>query len=417
MMKAGYNDMRCGLIGEHLSHSFSAPIHNELADYSYELFELEPKDVEEFVKNGELDAFNVTIPYKKTVIPFLDEISDEAKAIGAVNTIVRDKDGKLHGYNTDYFGFSYMIEHAELDIKGKKAVVLGRGGASLTVCTVLRDRGAREIAVFSSRDNTPENLAAHTDAEIIVNATPVGMYPNNLLSPIDITAFKKCECVLDLIYNPARTKLMLDAEALGIKAVNGLSMLVAQAAKAFEYFTGDKAEDGAVERITSSIYQKCQNIVLIGMPGCGKSTVGKIIAEKLGRSFYDADDEFLSMHGISPAECIEKLGEPRFRELESVTVKELGKQSGTVIATGGGVVTRNENYQPLHQTGVIFFIERKLDNLASGGRPLSQRTSPEQMYNSRIAAYRRFADNVIYSNEVPDDTAKKIIDGYHLLLK
>ena len=414
-MKTGYKWMKCGLIGKHLGHSFSTPIHNELADYSYDLCELREDEIGEFVKNGGYDAFNVTIPYKKDVIPFLDLISDEARAIGAVNTVVRDKNGKLFGYNTDYFGFSYMIDTVSLDARGKKAIVLGRGGASLTVCTVLRDRGAREIAVFSSRDNTPENLAKHNDAEIIVNATPVGMYPDNLVSPIDLTPFKKCECVLDLIYNPARTKLMLDAEKLGIKTVNGLSMLVAQAAKAFEYFTGDKAEDGAIEKITRLTSHKCKNIVLIGMPGCGKSTLGKLVADTLGRCFYDADDEFSRMHGITPAECIKKLGEAHFRELETVTVKELGKLSGAVIATGGGVVTREENYEPLHQNGEIFFIERELKNLSRDGRPLSLGTTPEQMYKARIDAYKRFADLTVNSNEIAADTARKIIEAYKTL--
>ena len=411
-MKKGYASMKCGLIGEHLGHSFSAPIHQELADYSYELFELTPSEVGDFIKNGKLDAFNVTIPYKKDVIPFLDEISDEARAIGAVNTIVRKKDGRICGYNTDYFGFSYMIDSADLEVSGKKALVIGKGGASLTVCSVLRDRGIKELIVLGSRDNTPENILKHTDAEIIVNASPVGMFPNNLISPVDISLFNRCECVLDLIYNPARTKLMLDAEAHGIKSVNGLSMLVAQAAKAFEYFTGDKAEDGAIERITSSIAQKCKNIVLVGMPGCGKSTVGKLVANKLGRCFFDADDEFEKMHGITPAECIKGFGEDEFRRRESLTVAELGKESRAVIATGGGVVTREENYEPLHQNGEIFFIERKLENLSRNGRPLSLSTTPEQMYNARIKSYLRFADVTVNSNEIAEDTAKKIIEAY-----
>ena len=414
-MKTGYKSMKCGLIGEHLGHSFSAPIHNELADYSYELRELTPSEVGDFVKNGGFDAFNVTIPYKKDVIPFLDEISDEARAIGAVNTIVRQKSGNICGYNTDYFGFSYMIDSAALDVSGKKALVIGKGGASLTVCAVLRDRKIGELVVLGSRDNTSENISKHSDAEIIVNASPVGMFPNNLKAPVDISVFNKCECVLDLIYNPARTKLMLDAEARGIKTVNGLSMLVAQAAKAFEYFTEDKAEDGAIERITDSIAQKCKNIILIGMPGCGKSTVGKLVAKMLDRNFFDADDEFTKMHSITPAECIEKNGEDVFRELENQTLCELGKQSGTVIATGGGAVTREMNYYPLHQNGEIFFIERELKNLSRDGRPLSLKTTPEEMYQNRIGHYRRFADVTIYSQEVVEDTASKIIEAYEKL--
>lgn len=414
-MKSGYKDMKCGLIGEHLSHSFSPLIHGELADYSYSLYELEPSRLAEFLRSGELDAFNVTIPYKRDVIPYLDFISDEAAAIGSVNTVVKDKDGKLHGYNTDYFGFDYMIEISGIDVSGKKAVVFGKGGASLTVCTVLRDRGIGEIVLFGSKDNTPENIAKHSDAEIIVNATPVGMYPNNEKSPADLASFPACVGVLDLIFNPARTALLLDAEARGIPYVNGLPMLVAQAAKAFEFFTGDSFEADCIERITSVIRQKTNNVILIGMPGCGKTTVGKMIADKLCREFFDADVEFEKMHGISPAKCIEQMGEDKFRELENLTLSALGKKSGIVLATGGGAVTREFNYSPLHQNGIIFFIERALENLARDGRPLSAKTTPEEMYAKRISAYKRFADVTIYSNEIVEDTANAIISEFNNL--
>lgn len=414
-MKTGYKNMKCGLIGERLGHSFSPLIHSELADYSYELCEVEPSKLEAFVREGRLDAFNVTIPYKKDIIPFLDEISPEARAIGAVNTVVRESSGKLCGYNTDYFGFKYMIERADIDVKGKKAIVFGTGGASLTVCAVLKDKGAQDIAVIGRKDNTPENIAKHADAHIIVNATPVGMYPNNARTPVDVSLFPVCECVLDVIYNPARTKLMLDAEKRGIKAVNGLPMLVAQAVRAFEFFTNDTAKEGCIEHITSHIAQANKNIILIGMPGCGKSTVGKLIAERLGRDFFDADIEFEKMHGFTPAHCIETFGEDRFRELENVTVCELGKKSGVVIATGGGVVTRRMNYDPLHQNGEIFFIERKLENLSVAGRPLSQKTSPKEMYKNRIGYYREFADATVESREIPEDTSERIIAAYKKL--
>lgn len=411
-MRSGYSNMKCGLIGEHLGHSFSPLIHNELADYSYELCELAPSELEKFMRSGRLDAFNVTIPYKKQVMPYLDHISPEAISIGSVNTVVKDKEGKLHGYNTDYFGFSHMVDLSGINIKGTKAIVFGRGGAALTVCAVLRDRGVREWVVVGSRDNIPENLTKHSDADIIINATPVGMYPNNDVSPTDLSLFPNCRLVLDLIFNPARTALILDAERRGIPYVNGLPMLVAQAAKAFEYFTGDRFEAGAVERITSLIAEKTANIILVGMPGCGKSTVGKLIANILGRSFFDADDEFTKMHGISPAECIKTLGEDKFRELEHKTLCELGKLSSAVIATGGGAVTREFNYDPLHQNGRIFFIERELSKLARGGRPLSMSTTPEEMYRARIDYYRRFADITVVSNEVIEDTANKIISEF-----
>lgn len=408
-MRVGYQSMKCGLLGEHLEHSFSPRIHQQLADYSYELVELPREAVGEFVRNGKLDAFNVTIPYKKDVMPFLDDISPEARAIGAVNTIVRDKGGRLHGYNTDYFGFDYMITAAGLTVEDKKAVVFGTGGASATVCAVLRDRGVRELAVIGRADNIPTVLSHHADAEIVVNTTPVGMYPNNGASPVDLSIFPQCEGVLDVIYNPAKTQLLLDAEAHGIRAVNGLSMLVAQAVKAFECFTGDVAEDGIVDGIVQMIARDTHNLVLVGMPGCGKSTVGNILAQRLGLPFFDADVEFLSMHGRTPAEVILAEGEPRFRELEHEVLCALGKQSGSVIATGGGAVTRNENYAPLHQNGVILFLDRDVDKLPCNGRPLSQTKSLAQLYRERIDAYHRFADYEIHGTESPERTAEAML--------
>lgn len=407
-MKTGYTSKRCGLLGEHLGHSFSPLIHGELADYSYSLCEVAPEGLEDFLKNGELDAFNVTIPYKKDVMPFLDEISPEALSIGAVNTVVRDSEGRLHGYNTDYFGFDYMIDASHTDLRGKKAIVFGTGGASVTVCTVLRDRGVSELAVIGIEDNTPENIAKHADAKIVVNATPVGMYPNNGKSPVSLSCFPECEAVLDVVYNPIRTALMLEAEEKGITAVSGLSMLVAQAAKAFEFFTGDTYEEGAIERITSLISKDTRNVILVGMPGCGKSTVGKILARTLKREFFDADAEFAVMHSITPADAINTLGEEKFRLMEHETLLELGKKSGVVIACGGGAVTKEYNYAPLHQNGTIIFLERELSKLSSAGRPLSLKTSPEELYKKRVDSYLRFADIRISSTEIPEKTAQKM---------
>jgi len=410
-MKQGYQNMKCGLLGEHLGHSFSPIIHKEIADYSYDLVELRPEEVGPYVLSDTLDAYNVTIPYKKTVMPFLDVISPEAQAIGAVNTVVRGKDGKRYGYNTDYFGFDYMIRSAGMEVKGKKAIVFGTGGASATVCAVLRDRGVRELVVIGIEDNTPENLARHADAEIIANATPVGMYPKNGVAPVDLSLFEHCSGVLDVIYNPAKTRLLLDAEARGIPFANGLSMLVAQAVKAFEFFTGDVAEDGVSDAIVQTIARDTHNIILVGMPGCGKSTVGRLLADTLGRPFYDADDEFLAMHGRTPAEVISTEGEDRFRNMEHEVLCELGKRSGTVIATGGGAVTREYNYDPLHQNGVILFLDRDVDKLPTNGRPLSQAKSPAQLYAERIDAYRRFADYEIKSTENPTLTTAAMLDA------
>ena len=410
-MKTGYEHMRCGLIGEHLGHSFSAIIHKKIADYSYDLVELAPDEVGKFVKTGGYDAFNVTIPYKKTVIPFLDTISPEASRIGAVNTVVRRSDGRIEGYNTDYFGFDGMLCASGVDVRGKKALVLGNGGASLTVCAVLSDRGAREIVVVDiGLENNYDNIDRHFDAEVIVNATPVGMYPNNGRALVDLGNFPKCEGVLDVIYNPARTALLLDAESRGIPHINGLYMLVAQAVKAFEFFTGDSAEEGIIEKITAEIAADTENIVLIGMPGCGKSTVGKLLASKTQRPFFDADTEFSEMHKITPAEAINTLGEDRFREMEHEVLCELGKRSGCVIACGGGVVTREYNYAPLHQNSVIIYLERELSKLSSKGRPLSQKTSPEAMYAARREGYERFSDVRIKSTEVVENTASLMLE-------
>ena len=282
-MKIGYSHLKCGLIGKKLSHSFSAPIHSALADYSFTLYELEENELENFVKTNDLNAYCITIPYKKDVMPYLDVISPEAQSIGAVNVVVRKSDGKLYGYNTDYFGFDYTVKSSGVSLEGKKAIVFGRGGAAATVFAYLRDMGVRETVSFGSKDNTPENLAKHLDTEIIINASPVGMYPNNNASPCDLCAFTRCEAVFDLIYNPARTALMMQAEELGMIAVGGISMLVAQAARAFEHFTGDAHEEGIIERIISDITSKSENLILVGMPGCGKSSVGLELSRILDR--------------------------------------------------------------------------------------------------------------------------------------
>lgn len=409
-MRSGFSSLRCGLLGEHLGHSFSPRIHASLCDYTYDLVERAPEEVEAFLKEGGYDAFNVTIPYKKAVIPFLDRISPEAEAIGAVNTVVRRADGSLDGYNTDYFGFSSMLSASKIEVRGKKALVLGSGGASCTVQAVLRDRGAREVVVIGrSLENNYQNLDRHADTEIIVNTTPVGMYPKNGTSPVDLSVFPHCCGVLDVIYNPARTALILDAEARGIPAIGGLSMLVAQAVKSFELFTGARAEDGAVEEITQRLASQTQNIFLIGMPGCGKSTIGKLLAETLCRPFFDADDEFFAMHQMTPADAITTLGEDRFRAMEHEVLLSLGKESGAVIACGGGVVTREENYRPLHQNGVIVYLRRELSKLVSDGRPLSQKTSPEALYLARKDAYERFADLTVDSTELPENTADAML--------
>ncbi len=408
-MRNGYQNLSCGLVGEHLGHSFSPQIHAELGDYTYRLIELPSDDLKDFFSKKDFDALNVTIPYKKSVIPFLDVISEEAKAIGAVNTIVRCGN-KLYGYNTDYFGFDSLLQHAKLNVAGKKALILGSGGASLTVRTVLAHRGAREIVIISRHgENNYDNITRHSDAGIIVNATPVGMYPNNGNNPIDLSKFPDCTGVADLIYNPAKTALLLQAEQLGIPHANGLYMLVAQAAKAAEYFTGAPIESGEIARITRHIEEKTRNIILVGMPGCGKTTIGRCLSEKLHLPFWDADDAFTQAFGQTPASVITEQGEPAFRDMEHRILSDLGKKSGCVIATGGGAVTREENYAPLRQNGVIIFLHRKLSKLDTAGRPLSLARSVEEIYRERLPAYQRFADFRIESAESPEQTADKIL--------
>lgn len=407
-MKLGFSDKKCGILGEHLSHSFSPFIHSYLCDYSYDIYEVAPDDLESFMKNNDLDAWNVTIPYKKAVIPFLDYISPEAKVIGAVNLIIK-KNGKLYGYNTDYFGFEYMLESSGVDIKGKKVVLFGTGGASVALRAVLEDKKAGSIVSIGIEDNTKEYVSLNSDASVIVNATPVGMYPNNRKAVTDISLFDSLEAVLDIVYNPMHTEIMLNAEEKGIIAIGGLSMLVAQAVKGAEIFTGEKFDKDTTEKIISKIALSTQNIILIGMPSSGKSSVGDILASKLERPFFDADEEFEKMHGITPATAITSLGEDKFRLMEQEVIASLGKMSGAVIATGGGAVTRKENYPSLHQNGIIIFIERDIDKLSTEGRPLSKAGALQELYERRKDAYFGFADIVTDNNDSLEITVDKII--------
>lgn len=408
-MKLGFSDKKCGILGEHLSHSFSPFIHSYLCDYSYDIYEVAPDDLESFMKNNDLDAWNVTIPYKKAVIPFLDYISPEAKVIGAVNLIIK-KNGKLYGYNTDYFGFEYMLESSGVDIKGKKVVLFGTGGASVALRAVLEDKKAGSIVSIGIEDNTKEYVSLHSDASVIVNATPVGMYPNNRKAVTDISLFDSLEAVLDIVYNPMHTEIMLNAEEKGITAIGGLSMLVAQAVKGAEIFTGEKFDKDTTEKIISKIALSTQNIILIGMPSSGKSSVGDLLASKLERPFFDADEEFEKMHGIiTPATAITSLGEDKFRLMEQEVIASLGKMSGAVIATGGGAVTRKENYPSLHQNGIIIFIERDIDKLSTEGRPLSKAGALQELYERRKDAYFGFADIVTDNNDSLEITVDKII--------
>ena len=404
--------MRCGLLGKPLGHSYSPQIHAQLGDYSYELFEKQPEELENFLRHGEFDALNVTIPYKKAVLPYCAVLSDAVKAIGSANTLVRQPDGTLFADNTDAFGFSCIADECGVDIAGKKALVFGSGGASVTAQYVLKTRGAREVLVISrSGEHNYENLEKNTDAEILVNTTPLGMYPNNGASPADLTRFPRCEAVLDVVYNPARTALLLQAEALGIPHAGGLLMLVAQAKRASELFTGSAIADTRIGEIYRTLAVQMQNIVLVGMPGCGKSSIGTLLAEKLDRPFLDADAEIEKAAGMPIPDFFKLYGEAAFRDLESRVLAELGKRSGAVIATGGGAVLREENYAALHQNSTIVWLTRDLARLPIDGRPVSQATSLDALFAARKARYERFADHIIDNNGAPDETVRAILEA------
>ncbi len=384
--------MICGLLGQKLGHSYSPRIHAQLGDYAHHLFEVEPEQLEVFLKEGDFHGLNVTIPYKKAVMPYCKELSEKARRIGSVNTLLRLPDGSLYGDNTDHDGFSWLLARNGGIGAGEKALVLGTGGASLTVQTVLKELGAQVVVLSRQGENSYATLESHGDAVLLVNATPVGMYPKNGERLVDLKKLPKLRCVLDLIYNPARTRLLLDAEELGIAREGGLSMLVAQAKRAAEIFTGKNISDSCNNQILCKLNQEMENIILIGMPGCGKSSVGRALAGKLGRPFFDADEEIVKKIGCSIPEFFAREGEEAFRKVETRVLEELGKKSGSIIATGGGCVTREENYPLLHQNGRIFWLKRELSRLPKEGRPISRSTDLQELYTRRKPLYEAFSD-------------------------
>ncbi len=403
--------LKCGLLGEKLGHSYSPFIHSMLADYEYKLYERRPEELEDFLRDGEWDGLNVTIPYKKTVLPRCTELSENAARIGSVNTLVRQGDGGLYGENTDAYGFEMLLRRSGVSPQGKKALVLGSGGASVMACDVLKRLNARSVTVISrgGPDNYG-NLDRHADAELIVNTTPVGMYPNNGKAPVDLRGFPGCEGVLDVVYNPARTALLLQAEKLGIPCAGGLYMLVAQAKRSCELFTGRSIDDREIDLIEAVLSRAMRNIILIGMPGCGKSTLAALLGNELDRPVYEADALIEEHAGCGIPEIFAKEGEAGFRTRETEVLRELGKRSGAVISTGGGCVTREENYDLLHQNGTIVWIRRAVDRLAREGRPLSLKNDPAQLYEQRRALYERFADCCADNDGRAEDTLKQILE-------
>lgn len=403
--------LKCGLLGEKLGHSYSPQIHSMLADYEYKLFEKSPEELEDFLKSGEFDGLNVTIPYKKSVMPYCAELSPTAAQIGSVNTIVRRSDGSLYGDNTDAFGFENLIVHNGIEVKGKKALVLGTGGASVTAQAVLKNLGASEVVVISRKgEDNYENIAKHADAEIIANTTPVGMYPNNGKAAVDLTQFPKLSGVLDVVYNPARTALLLQAEKLCIPCAGGLYMLVSQAKRSCELFTGNSIPDSEIDRIERVLSHQMQNIVIIGMPGSGKTAVSTMLAERLGRKIFDTDTIVSEKAGVTIPEIFAAQGEAGFRKLETEATAEVGKLSGNIISTGGGVVTVVDNYELLHQNGVIVWIERDTNKLARDGRPISLSSDLNELYAARLPLYERFADIKADNNGDINDTVNAIME-------
>ena len=401
-----------GLLGRKLGHSWSPQIHTRLCGYEYGLHEVEPESLPDFLEQTELSGMNVTIPYKKDVVPFCTELSPAAKAIGSVNTLVRRENG-WYGDNTDYAGFQAMVKACGVNVQGRKTLVFGTGGASLAVIAALRDMGASPIVNISrSGPDNYDNISRHRDAEILVNTTPLGMYPNTGVSPVEVKDFPGCKAVLDVVYNPLRTKLLMDAEALGIAHAGGLIMLVEQARRSAEQFSGSAIADERVTEIVAALTAEMENIVFIGMPGCGKSAVGKRLAPLLGRPFVDADEVLAEKAGMTIPEIFAAEGEEGFRRRETEVLKELGKCSGIVLSTGGGCITRPENYPPLHQNGKIFWIQRDLDKLPTDGRPLSQKNDLNALFERRKDLYAAYADHIIVSDEDFSHTIEHVLEAF-----
>lgn len=407
--------MKYGLIGEHLTHSYSCEIHAQIADYEYELHELRPDELGDFLKKREFCGINVTIPYKQAVMPYLDEISESAKRIGAVNTIV-NRGGRLIGDNTDFPGMLALARHAGVDMKGKKVLILGTGGASKTAHALAEYMGCASVSYVSrsGKDGSisyDEAISHHADAQVIINATPAGMYPRQDGVPIDVSTFPKLCGVLDAVYNPLRTNLILDARERGIAAEGGLYMLAAQAVYASAIFRDKPLDESLIDKAFLSVRNAKRNIVLVGMPSCGKTTVGGILARLSGMELADTDEHIVKKIGMPISEFFAKYGEAEFRKIEKETVAELAAEGGRIIATGGGAVLDGDNVRALRRNGVIVFLDRAVHNLvATDDRPLSsERSKLEKLYAERYDVYRMAAELIIDANRTPEEEAREIL--------
>ncbi len=400
-----------GVLGRVLGHSYTPTIYKELAGLEYVRFEREPEDIEAFMTGDEWEGTNVTIPYKRAVMEYLDELSPLAERMGNVNTITRLPDGRLHGDNTDYFGFQCLVEELGVEVAGKKALVLGAtGGAGTTASMVLGDMGAIVVPVGRTSEVNYDNIAQQSDASLLVNCTPAGMFPHCPDAPCTLEGLDALEGVIDIVYNPARTGLMLEAERRGIPCIGGLLMLVAQAAQAVERYTGKATPRERILDVTERLSRREQNIALIGMPGSGKTRVGEQIAQLTGREHIDLDRALEERLGMPCADFIIKCGEAAFREQETAALADISKRSGLVLSTGGGVVTRDENYPLLHQNSQIVMLNRKLDELAHKGRPITARDGIDKLAEQRMPRYRAWADYIIDSRDCAANTAHALLD-------
>lgn len=421
--------MKYGLIGEHLGHSFSKQIQTRIAeienvkDYDYQLVELDKEEFKEFMEKKDFKGINVTIPYKKDVIPYLDEMDESAKAIGAVNTII-NVDSKLKGYNTDFGGFLYMVKAHNVHMEGKKVLIIGNGGACAAVKAVCKHENTKDIVIVSRSANRgaigyDEMYTSHLDADIVVNTSPVGMFPNIVNAPIDVSWFHKLECVLDVVYNPILTRLCFEAQEADIKRVIGLEMLIAQAKYTFEIFENMSFDDSIIDEIKKEMLKDRCNIVLIGMPSAGKTTIGKMLEEKLGKEFFDLDDMIIAKAGKSIPEIFQESGETGFRAIETEVAIEASKMNNKIIATGGGVVKHKVNMDFLRLNGITIFIDRDIDKLISSdpNRPLSSsKQALQQMYKERYPLYQKYAAYIAVNNANIEETVDDIVNTYHSIL-
>lgn len=409
--------MKYGCIGERLPYSFSKEIHAELGDYEYEIREIAPDDLDAFAEVADFQAINVTIPYKERMLPHLAELDEGARAVGAVNTVV-NRGGRLFGYNTDIYGMTKLFEHAGIDARGRRAAILGSGGTAKTARAVLTRLGASEIVTVGRREteNTIgyERLAAeHRDIDIIVNTTPLGTFPDvRVTAAVEFGAFPKLAGVIDAVYNPLRSALVLEARRLGLRAEGGLYMLVGQAVRASEIFFDRRYPEGTLEEVYQKVLLRKENLVLVGMPSSGKSTLGAELARRLGREFCDTDTVVEERTGLTVGEIFARHGEARFREEESAAIRELSVRTGLVIATGGGAVLNADNVTELKRNGRLIFLERDLDELTpTDTRPLtSDREALKRKYAERLPVYRACADMTVRVEGLPAELAKKTIE-------